>query len=251
MKSIPNWWVFAFLLYVAPPAQAQDIMVSAAASLTDALQEVGRVYSDKSRIILRFNFGASSNLARQIEQGAPADLFFSADAEKMDVLERKGMIDSKSRRNLLSNKLVFAARVDSKLTVHSPKDLLHPAIKRIALAQPDTVPAGIYFKKFFLAEGLWKDVAEKIVPVQDVRATLATIESGNVDLGLLYKTDAAISPKVRVLLEIPREKGPRIVYPAAVVMESRNRKAAAEFLAFVSSPLAKGIFEKHGFVTLP
>ncbi len=112
------------------------------------------------------------------------------------------------------------------------------------------MPAGIYFKKFLSAEGLWQDVSAKVVPVQDVRAALATIESGNVDLGLIYKTDAAISSKVRVLLEIPSEKGPRIIYPAAMVKESRNQKAAADFLAFASSPTARAIFEKYGFVVL-
>lgn len=250
VKLASNCCLFAFLLCLTPYAQAQDIIVSAASSLTDALSEIGRVYATKGAVKIRFNFAASSNLARQIEQGAPADLFFSADAEKMDELDKKHLIDPATRKDLLSNQLVFAARGDSKLILRSVKDLLGPEIKRIALAQPDTVPAGIYFKKFLTGEGVWQEVSAKLVPVQDVRATLATIESGNVNLGLIYKTDAAISPTVRVLLEVPLEKGPRIVYPAALVKESKNRKAAVKFLAFVSSPTAKAIFEKYGFVVL-
>ena len=131
------------------------------------------------------------------------------------------------------------------------KDLLRPEIKRISLAQPDAAPVGIYFKKYLESEGVWQELAAKIVPVLDVRAALATLASGNVDVAMVYKTDAAISNKVRVAFAVPREKGPRILYPAALVQESKNRRVAMDFLSFAASPAAKAIFEKYGFVTLP
>ena len=250
MTSLPKWLLFALLLLATSGAQAQEIIASAAASLTDALNEVGRAHAGNKGTTLRLNFGASSELARQIEQGAPADLFFSADAEKMDGLEKKGLIDSATRRNLLSNQLVIAVSSETKLTLRGAKDLLRPNFKRIVLAQPDAVPVGIYFKKYLEGEGVWKEVAAKIVPVLDVRAALATLESGNVDVALVYKTDAAISNKVRIAFAVPREKGPKIVYPAALVKESKNRRAAMDFLSFAASPAAKTIFEKYGFVVL-
>ena len=233
-----------------PPAQGAEILVSAAASLTDALGEIGRAYQLKSKNAVRFNFGSSSELARQIDEGAPADIFFSADREKMDGLEKRGRIDGATRMSLLSNRLVLVAPGDSKLGLAGPKDLLKPGVKRIALAQPETVPAGIYAKKYLEAEGLWPGVAAKVVPVLDVRAVLASVESGNVDAGFVYKTDAALAKKVRVVHEAPPGKGPKIVYPAAVVKDSKNSPAARDFLSFVAGKEGTAVFKKYGFVVL-
>jgi molybdate transport system substrate-binding protein len=234
----------------ATTAWSAEVLVSAAASLTDVLKEIGRVYQVSGRDKLRFNFGSSSELARQIEEGAPADIFFSADLAKMDLLDKKGRIDTGSRRNLLANQLVLVVPTDSKLAVGSPKDLLRAAVARIALAQPEAVPAGVYAKKYLESEGLWGGLAAKIVPVLDVRATLAAVESGNVDAGFIYKTDAAISRKVKVVYEVPMDKGPKIIYPVALVKDSRVKEAARDVLQFLQGKAAKMIFEKYGFVVL-
>jgi molybdate transport system substrate-binding protein len=251
MKKI--WPVLAFALLGlcwSPAIQAAEILVSAAASLTDALTEIGKAYESNNKNRVRFNFGSSSELARQIDEGAPADIFFSADLEKMDGLEKKGRIEPVGRKNLLSNQLVLVLPNDSKMALRAPKDLLRPEVKRIALAQPETVPVGIYSKKYLESEGLWEGVAPKIIPVSDVRATLSSVESGNVDAGFVYKTDAAISKKTKAVYEVSLEKGPQIIYPVAVIKVSKNKEAAGDFLKFVSSQAGKNVFRKYGFVVL-
>jgi molybdate transport system substrate-binding protein len=145
---------------------------------------------------------------------------------------------------------VIVVPADTKLAVAAPKDLLKPQIKRIALAEPSAVPVGVYTSKYLTDEGLWEQLKPKVVPVQDVRATLAAVESGNVDAGFVYKTDAAISKKVKVAYEVPLANGPRIIYPAAVVKESQHKIEARAFLNYFSTPPAKAIFKKYGFVTL-
>jgi molybdate transport system substrate-binding protein len=251
MKKI--WPALAFALSSlgwSPAIQAAEVLVSAAVSLTDALMEIGKTYESNGKARVRFNFGSSSELARQIDEGAPADIFFSADLEKMDALAKKGRIDPDTRKNLLSNRLVLVVPQDSKLNLRVPKDLLQPEVKRIALAQPETVPVGIYVKTYLESEGLWAKVASKIIPVLDVRATLTSVESGNVDAGFVYKTDAAISKKTKVVYEVPLDKGPKIVYPVAAIKESKNKEAAGDFLKFVSSQAGKNVFRKYGFIIL-
>jgi molybdate transport system substrate-binding protein len=231
-------------------AQAEDILVSAAASLTDALPEIASGYSLKSKHAVKFNFGPSSGLARQIDEGAPADIFFSADLPQMDNLDKKGRLEPGTRKNLLSNQLVIIVPEDSKLIISSSKDLLKGDIKRIALAEPSSVPVGVYSSKYLTDEGLWDQVKPKVVPVQDVRATLASVESGNVEAGFVYKTDAAVSMKVKIAYEVPIEKGPKITYPVAIVRESKRKEAARDFMGYLASTAAKDVFKKHGFVVL-
>ncbi len=229
-------------------AWADEVLVSAAASLTDVLKEIASSYRAKAKHTVKFNFGPSNGLARQIEEGAPADLFFSADLPQMDALDKNGRLEPGTRKNLLSNQLVMIVPADSKLAVSSPKDLLKADVKKIALAEPSSVPVGVYSSKYLADEGLWDQVKSKIVPVQDVRATLASVESGNVEAGFVYKTDAAISKKVKIVYEVPIEKGPKITYPVAIVKESKRKEAAREFLNYIQSPLAKEYFKKYGFV---
>jgi molybdate transport system substrate-binding protein len=231
-------------------ARADEILVSAAASLTDALKEIATAYQAMSKHTVRFNFGASSALARQIEEGAPVDLFFSADLAQMDTVDKIGKLEPGTRRNLLSNQLVIIVPSDSKLVVSSPRDLLKPDIKGIALAEPGSVPVGVYTSKYLTDQGLWDQIKPKIIPVQDVRATLASVESGNVEAGFVYKTDAAISKKVKIAYEVPIEKGPKITYPAALLRDSKQKNAARDFMNFVQSPSAENIFKKYGFVVL-
>jgi molybdate transport system substrate-binding protein len=238
------------LLSVQVNAWADEILVSAAASLTDALKEISTVYQATAKHTVKFNFGPSSGLARQIEEGAPADIFLSADLPQMDALDKKSLLEPGTRKNLLSNQLVIIVPADSKIAIASPKDLLKADVKKIALAEPASVPVGVYSSKSLADEGLWDQVKPKIVPVQDVRATLASVESGNVEAGFVYKTDAAISKKVKIVYEVPVDKGPKITYPIAVVKESKNKNAARDFMNYIQSPAAKDAFKKYGFAVL-
>jgi len=249
-KSISVAAMFAVLAWSQTSARADEILVSAAASLTDALKEISTAYQAKSKHTVKFNFGPSSGLARQIDEGAPADIFFSADLAQMDNLDRKARLEPGTRKNLLSNQLVIIVPADSKVALSSPKDLLKTDVKRIALAEPSSVPVGVYTSKYLTDEGMWDQVKPKIVPVQDVRATLAAVESGNVEAGFVYKTDAAVSKKVKIVYEVPIDKGPKITYPLAVVKDSKRKDAAREFLSYLQSPAAKDAFKKYGFVVL-
>ena len=249
-KSYSAALVIFLLTCAQANARADEILVSAAASLTDVLKEIAAGYQSKSKHTVKFNFGPSSGLARQIDEGAPADIFFSADLPQMDGLDKKDRLEPGTRKSLLSNQLVIIVPADSKLAISSPKDLLKADIKRIALAEPSSVPVGVYSSKYLTDEGLWDQVKPKIVPVQDVRATLASVESGNVEAGFVYKTDAAVSKKVKLVYEVPIDKGPKITYPVAVVKESKRKDAARDFMNYIQSPVAKDAFKKYGFVVL-
>jgi molybdate transport system substrate-binding protein len=239
-----------FLMTAAPAASADDIVVSAAASLTDALKEIGRMYQSKSKNRVTFVFASSSTLARQIEAGAPADVFFSADVQTMNALERNGRLEPGTRKQLLSNQLVIIVPADKPTVVNSSEDLLDPRVRRIALAEPSSVPAGVYSKTYLESLGLWDKIKLKVVPVLDVRATLASVESGNVEAGFVYKTDAASSKRVKTVFEVPIGKGPKIVYPVAILKESKSKAAAKEFLNVMVGPSGADVFKRYGFVAL-
>jgi molybdate transport system substrate-binding protein len=239
-----------FLLSAQISARADEVLVSAAASLTDVLRDIGKMYQLKSKHKLVLTLGPSNFLARQIDEGAPADMFFSADLAQMDLLEKNGRLEPGTRKNLLSNQLVIVVPADSQLAIASSKDLLKTEVKKIALADPAAVPVGVYTSKYLSNEGLWNKVKSKIVPVLDVRATLASVEAGNVEAGFVYKTDAAISNKVKVVFEVPIEKGPKIIYPIAIVKESKRKDAARDFLNYLLSPAGKSSFKKYGFVVI-
>jgi len=228
-------------------ASAAELTVFAAASLSDALKEISSAYEKSTGDHVSFNFAASSTLARQIQEGARADLFFSADEEKMDQLEAKNLIQKQSRRSVLSNSLVIA--VPSESSLKNAVDLRQA--RRIALAEPNSVPAGIYARKYLEQEHLWTDLKDKIVPTENVRAALAAVESGNADAAIVYKTDAAISKKVKIGYEVPASAGPRISYPLAVLAESRNPAAAEKLWEYLQTPVAAKTFEKFGFIILP
>jgi molybdate transport system substrate-binding protein len=242
--------IASFLSLRPADARADEILVSAAASLSDVLKEIATGYHSKSKHTVKFNFGPSSGLARQIEEGAPADLFFSADLPQMDTLDKNGRLERGTRKNLLSNQLVIIVPADSNLTISSSKDLLKAEVRRIALAEPTTVPVGVYTSKYLTDEGLWDKIKPKEVPVQDVRATLASVESGNVEAGFVYKTDATVSKKVKIVYEVPINKGLKITYPVAIVKESKHKDAARDFMNYIQSPAGTDAFKKYGFVVL-
>jgi molybdate transport system substrate-binding protein len=228
--------------------RAAEVSVFAAASLTDAMKELASAYESESGDKLVFNFAGSNALARQIKEGAPADVFFSADEAQMGGLEKAGLIAEGSRKSVLSNSLVFVAPKDSAITSLTPQDLTQPTIKRLALADTKTVPAGVYSKAYLEKLGLWKEVEPKVIPTENVRAALAAVESGNVDAGIVYKTDASISKAVKVVFDVPAKEGPDISYPIAVIKESKNPEAAQKFLDYLKSEPALTVFRKYGFI---
>lgn len=235
-------------LALAGPAAAADLNVFAAASLSDALRDLAPAYEAKSGDQVRFNFGASSTLARQIKEGAPADLFFSADNPKMDDLAQAGLIAPDTRVALLSNSLVIVVSAQNGAAVAAPADLAGPAVRRLALGETQTVPAGVYARAWLTKAGLWEKTAAKVVPLENVRATLAAVEAGNADAGIVYKTDALISRKVRIAYEVPAAEGPEITYPLAVLKDARDGAAARRLAAFLASAEARAVFAKYGFL---
>ncbi|WP_224361576.1 molybdate ABC transporter substrate-binding protein [Hyalangium versicolor] len=242
--------LLALLLTVSLPAlAAEKVLVFAAASTTDALQEIGRTYMKEKGVTVEFSFGASSDLARQVIAGAPADVFLSADTAKLEQVEKAKLVQEGSRVDLLSNRLVVVVPTDSKRKVGSAADLRE--VKQLALADPAAVPAGLYAKAWMEKAGVWKDVEPRVVPALDVRAALAAVETGRVDAGVVYATDAAQSKRVRVALTIPEADGPRIVYPAAALTQGKASAAGLAFVKYLQGEAARRVFEKYGFIVLP
>ena len=235
-------------LCLAVSAQTAHLTVQAASSLTDAMKETTAAYEKLSGDNVRLNFDASSILARQIEEGAPADVFLSADEAKMDALEKAGYLAPGTRKTLLSNTLVIVVPFDGTLKIHSAADLASGEVQKIAISQPSSVPVGIYSKEYLTKLGLWDKLAPKVVPTQNVRASLAAVESGNVEAGFVYKTDALISKKVKVAYEIPMNAGPAIRYPVAVLTTSKEPAAAKKFVTYLESEPALAVFRKYGFL---
>ena len=247
MLKFPRFIIILTAAFALHNANAAEVNVYAAASLTDAMKEIAANYEKQSSDKIVFNFGASSLLARQIIERAPADIFFSADETKMDDLQKAGLIVTETRRDLLSNSLVIVVPNDSKLTIASPDELLTKA-QKIAIADPRAVPAGIYTKEYLSGLGLWDKLESKMVPTENVRAALAAVESGNVDAGFVYKTDANISKKVKIAFTVPVEKGPAIRYPIAILKGAKDKNAAEGFLRYVESESARTLFERYGFI---
>lgn len=233
-------------LAVAPVASADEVSLFAAASLTDALKEAAKGFEAASGHKVSFNFGGSNDLARQIRAGAPADLFFSADLAQMQALEKDGRVSPVDRIDVLSNALAVVVPAASKTKVASAADLR--GVARIALANPEAVPAGVYAKQYLQAENAWDALKDKVVPTLDVRAALAAVEAGHADAGIVYRTDAAQSKRVTVAFEVPRAKGPKIVYPLSLVQGASP--AAAQLRDYLVSDAARAAYEKHGFVVI-
>ena len=242
-----NSFLVILISLFAITAAASEIQVFAAISLTDALKEIGKDYESKTGTKVLLNLGASSLLARQISEGAPADVFFSADEEKMDGLQKQKLILDETRKSLLSNSLVIVLPYDSNTTLEDPQQLAKLNWK-IALAETKTVPAGIYAKKYLQNVGLWSRVIDRIIPTENVRAALSAVESGNVDAGIVYKTDASISKRVKIAYEIPLKDTPKISYPVAVVRDSKNIDAVKKVVEFLGSEESRAIFRKYGFL---
>jgi molybdate transport system substrate-binding protein len=230
-----------------------ELTISAAASLKDALTAVKELYlEEKPKTTLTINFAGSGTLQKQIEQGADVDLFFSAAASNMDTLKKEGLLIDSTVRNLLGNKLVLVVPNDSKVPVNSSFSVVatDPSIKKVALGEPKTVPAGKYAENVFTYLNIMDQVKPKVVYAQDVKQVLNWVETGNVDAGVVYLTDAKISTKVNTIATASEASHTPIVYPAALIKTTNNYTASRDFLNFLTSAKAKAVFDKYGFEVL-
>ncbi len=251
-KIIVMLALLAAVFVCGPARAADDLLVFAAASTTDAVGELAKTFQEKTGAKVVCSFASSSTLAKQIEQGAPADVYISANVKWTDYLEKAGGIAEGTRINLLHNRLGLIASADSKLTKLNLTDQAEfvRAIGdgRLAMGDPDHVPAGIYGKQALVSLGLWPSVSGKIAAAANVRTAMALVEIGEAPLGIVYTTDAAVSKKVRLVAVFPAESHDPIVYPAALVAGRDTEKGRA-FLKFLTSPEAKAVFERYGFGT--
>ena len=232
-------------------ADAPTLLVSAAASLSEAIGAVADRYEQEQGVRILLNVAGSQMLASQIIEGAPVDVFISADVLQMERAAAAGRIDAARRVDLLSNQLVVVVPSDRTGTVAAPADLAHPAIRRIALGDPEAVPAGVYARRYLESQGLWDRLTERIVPAGSVRAALRAVEAGTVEAGIVYRTDVRASGGAAVAFAVPVEGGPRVVYPAAVAVDAPSPAAAARFLAYLQSASARRQFDAAGFIGLP
>jgi molybdate transport system substrate-binding protein len=234
-----------------PPAPPAEIALYAAASLRDVLLSLQEAAERELGVRLVFNFGASNQLAQQIVAAAEADVFFSADEAWMDHVERAGLVDRASRRSPLSNGLVVVVPREAATRIGSASDLTARAVRRLSLADPRSVPAGKYARAWLEGAGVWPALQDRVVPALDVRAALAAVESGATDAGIVYRTDARISERVRVAHVVPPEEHPRIAYALAAIAGRPRVELARRVVIWLGGPAARAAFEQHGFTVVP
>jgi len=245
--SIPSGAFAAASMTAASP---MELVISAAASLQDSLLAIQPVYEKEHPAIkLSFNFGASGTLQKQIEQGAPADVFISAGAKQMKTLVTEGLINSSDQSNLVSNDLVLVVPNDSKIKfdVNSCTELLKAAFKNVAIGIPETVPAGLYAQETLKYLNIYDKLTPKLVQGKDVRQVLTYVETGNADAGFVYRTDAMTSKKVKVVLTIAQRAFEPIIYPEGVVKETKHVTEATDFYKYLQGSEAQAVFLKNGF----
>ncbi|MGA8143479.1 MAG: molybdate ABC transporter substrate-binding protein [Candidatus Acidiferrales bacterium] len=233
---------------IAQPASARELTVSAAISLKDALDEIARLYNtDQPGVAVRFNLGSSGTLQRQIEQGAPVDIYISASPKEVDSLESQGLLLPGSRRNLAKNAVALIVPV-GRTAISDFQDLTKPAAKVIAIGEPQTVPAGKYAKEALTHFGLYDAIKLKLVLAKDVRQVLTYVETGNADAGIVYATDAKGSKKVSIVATAPQGSHSPVIYTAAVIKNSANAADAMKLLEFLAGEKARAVFQKCGFI---
>jgi molybdate transport system substrate-binding protein len=267
MKSALEWkfmgqWVKFYTIFVilliclgflgctTGKQKDKELNVFAAMSLTDALTEIGDQFIAENRIKVYYNFAASTTLQRQIEKGASADVFISASPKQVDALNSLGLLEGDSRSDILANHLVVVSQKNAKITIEKSGTLQDPIISRIAIGQPDIVPAGTYAKEALLHLDLWDKLKPKLIFGTDVRATVAYVSAGNVDLAIVYDTDTKVTDAVKVLYRFSAETHTPIVYPAVILKSSERNQSAEQFIAYLNTSHATEIFEKHGFTCL-
>lgn len=266
MKKVSWLLVFSFVLMLSlvgcsagnttqpttnvTKVELTEIMVSAAASMKDSLTDLQKAYAQKAPSVkLTYVFGASGTLQQQIEQGAPADLFISAGKTQMDNLEQKNLLVKESKVDLVGNELVLVTGKDNN-KVMALDDLSKSSVAQISIGTPESVPAGKYAQESLTNLKLWDTLKPKFVLAKDVTQVLNYVETGNVDAGLVYKSDAQGSTKVKVVTVMPASSYKPIAYPAAVIAATKNKQAAENFLKYLKSSEAQQVFVKYGFKTL-
>lgn len=228
-----------------------DLTISAAASLKNALEEVKALYlQQKPNAKVTVSYGGSGALQQQIEQGAPVDLFLSAATSNMKTLQTENLLDNSTVKNLLQNKVVMVVPSDSKLNISSFTDVTNTSIKKLALGEPTTVPAGKYGLQVFAYYKLTDQAKAKAVYGKDVTEVLTWVAGGNADAGVVYSTDAASSSKVKVIATAPEDSHDPVTYPGAVIKSTKQPAASQDFLNFLTSDAAKAVFVKYGFTVL-
>lgn len=233
-----------------PPTSAQSVtlLIAAAASLQDALEELDPIFESANRgTTVNYNFAASGPLQQQIEQGAPVDVFISAASRQMNALQEKNLIIANTRRNILTNNLALIVPVNLNLRITGFRDLNSAAIRRISVGEPRSVPVGQYTEELFKNLGIFDQLRSKFVYGNSVRNVLASVESGNAQAGVVYTTDARITSQVRQVATAPSNLHAPIVYPMAVIAASRNQTVARRYAQFLTSSQAQAVFRKYGF----
>jgi molybdate transport system substrate-binding protein len=256
VKKIAAIWLILWSAAVAAPAMAEAadrpaITVFAAASLTNAMQDLGDAFTKDTSIPVRFSFAASSTLARQIENGSPADIFLSADLEWMDYLQSRKLIQRSSRRDLVGNQLVLIAPAASTVNIKiAPHFQLLAALGKdhLATGDPDSVPVGRYAREALTNLGVWDEVAPRLVRADSVRSALAFVGRGEASLGIVYATDALIDQNVRLVDVFPQNSHKPIIYPVALTGVAKTD--AVKFLAFIRGPAGEIVFKHYGFTSL-
>jgi len=229
-------------------AEPVELHVAAAASLTDVMQEIAANYEKiHPDVKLVFNFGSSGALQQAIQNGGQTDLFFSAAQKQMNVLDQDGLLADGTRKDLLTNEVVLIVAADDGKTINDFRQLTAGDIQHIALGEPKGVPVGQYAEEVFTKLGILDAIKNKAVYGSDVRQVLSWVESGDADCGVVYATDAAVSKKVKVVAKAPADTHKPIVYPAAVLKDTKHLDIAKDFLAYVSNDDSKKLFEKYGF----
>lgn len=231
-------------------AEPPTLLVSAAASLSEAIGAVADAFEREQGVRILLNVAGSQMLAAQIIEGAPVDVFISADVLQMERAVAARRIEAAERVDVLSNQLVIVVPSDRPGTVAAPEDLVDPSIRRIALGDPEAAPAGVYARQYLQSRGLWDALAGRIVPTRSVRAALRAVEAGTVEAGIVYRTDVRASAGARIAFSVPPGEGPAIVYPVAVAVDAPNPAAAARFVDYLRSPAARRLFAEAGFLSL-
>ena len=250
---MPRIAAFLTALLLTPAVHAEGALVFAAASLKEALDAVAESFAAGRAGRVDVSYAASGVLARQIARGAPADIFISADTDWIEYVEQRDLVRQGTRVNLLANELVLVAPADSTATVRLAHGVdVGKALGkgRLAIADPETVPAGKYGKAALIALGAWKGVEHKVAPAENVRAALALVARGEAPLGIVYRTDAIAEKGVRIVDVFPAASHPPIVYPMVVVKRSSTPVATA-FAGYLTTPDARAIFERFGFRAVP
>jgi len=250
IASVNLLLVFLVMTGCSKPALI-ELNVCAGAGLTDVLTEINKVYMEENKkVVIVANFAAAGTLQQQIEQGAPADVFFSPGAKQMDALQNGGLIINETRQNLLKNRIVLVVPNNSTLNISDFMDLLNGDVKKIALGDPEFVPAGTYGMQALNFFGIAEQLQSKLILCNDVRQVLSYVESGNVDAGIVYATDAAITDKVKVVADAPDEINSKIFFTIAIIKASKNMETAKAYINYLFGSEANGVFEKYGFTVV-